>query len=141
MEYCNKTSTNPTLDRLLPCLLINYPYASGNRLVHGKMGGVLFFLLYSNFNGNKIYEDFADMLMKDIYEEFNKEMPVSFDIGLCGFGWSIEYLVQNGYIEGNTDDTLENIDKKIMEWDPVRISDHPLNTGLGGILFYVVARM
>lgn len=136
-----KNEETPLIDRLLPYLLTNYPFTAGNGLVHGKMGGVLFFALYSKYSGNEIYIDYAGMLMEDIYESLNKEMPVSFETGLCGIGWCIEYMVKNSIMEGNTDEALEDIDHKIMEWDPARMSDRSFKTGLGGILFYVVTRL
>lgn len=136
-----KNEETPILDRLIPYMLSNYNYTSGKGLMHGKMGGVLFFSLYSKFSGNEIYVDYADMLMEDIYESLNRDMTVGFEVGLCGIGWCIEYMVRNGLIEGNTDEALEDIDRRVMEWDPVRIQDYSFDSGLEGILYYVIARM
>jgi len=36
---------------------------------------------------------------------------------------------------------LEDLDKRIMEWDVRRITDYSLETGLAGIACYVISRM
>ena len=109
--------------------------------MHGKMGGVLFFFLYARYTGNNIYEEYADILMEDIYSKIHEDAPVNFETGLCGIGWCFEYMVHNKVIGGNTDDILYNFDRKIMHRDPLRIDDLSLETGLGGILLYVNTRI
>lgn len=128
-------------EKILSFLIVNYRYASGIGLMHGKMGGVLFFLLYARHTGITEYEKYAEMLMKDIYREINEVTPVSFATGLCGIGWGIEFLIQNKLIGGDSDEILADIDDKIMERSPLRIKDYSLEKGLGGILFYVNARI
>ena len=56
-------------------------------------------------------------------------------------GWGIEYLFDNHFIEGDSDDVLGNIDEKIMEKDVLRIKDKSFNRGLVGISFYVDTRL
>lgn len=131
----------PLFERILPFMLTNYSYASGLGLMHGKMGGVLFFFMYARYIENKIYEEYAEMLMEDIYNEMHENLLVNFETGLCGIGWCIEYMIRNKLIDGNTDDILKNIDEKIMSRDPLRINDFSMKTGLGGILLYVNARI
>lgn len=128
-------------ERIIPYLLANYPYASGRGLMHGKMGGVLFFFLYARFTGHAIYEEYAEMLMEDIYATMSDDVPVSFETGLCGIGWGIEYMIRHKLIEGDTDEILEDLDRKIMAWNPLRMEDASMTTGLGGILMYVNARI
>ena len=128
-------------EKILAFLLTNYSYASGIGLMHGKMGGVLFFFLYAHYTRNDIYEEYAEMLKEDIYYKINEEIPISFETGLCGIGWGIEYLIQNKLISGNSDEILMNIDQKIMEKGPLRIYDYSMENGLGGILLYVNARI
>jgi len=134
--------TNITLtERILAFLLANYNYASRQGLMHGKMGGVLFFFLYARYTKNQIYEEYAEMLMEDVYNKINQEVPINFEMGLCGIGWCIEYMIRNKLINGNSDAILIDIDKKIMSMDPMRIDDFSMKTGLGGILLYVNARI
>ena len=60
---------------------------------------------------------------------------------MCGVGWAVEYILQNGLSEGEPDEVLEDIDKKVMERDVRRISDMSFDTGLEGILLYVITRL
>lgn len=129
------------LERLLPYLIANYSYTTGKGFMHGKMGGVLFFFMYAKYSGHEIYSDLGDMLMDDVYSSIDNEMLINFETGICGIGWGIEYMIRTGLVAGNSDEILESIDKKVMEMEPCRLQDHTFKTGLGGILFYVVARL
>jgi len=109
-------------------------------LYHGKMGLILCFVHYFRHSGLKVYDDVAGELMDELKAEINTELPVGFASGLSGVGWGVEYLIQNGFAEG--DDSLQvckSIDEKIMEKDPHRIKDYSLDNGLEGILHYVLA--
>lgn len=48
-------------------------------------------------------------------------------------------LEKHGFIEGNTDEILEEVDWKVMEREVRRISDDNLETGLVGIAVYDIA--
>lgn len=50
-------------------------------------------------------------------------MPVDFCSGLSGVGWGVEYLIQNKFVDADSDELLEDIDAKIMEWDVRRIKN------------------
>lgn len=128
-------------EKILSFLIVNYRYASGIGLMHGKMGGVLFFLLYARYTGITVYEQYAEILMEDIYREINEVTPIDFATGLCGIGWGMEFLIQNKLIIGDSDEILADIDNKIMEHSPLRIKDYSMEKGLGGILFYVNTRI
>lgn len=122
-------------------LTLNSSFLLDISLCHGKMGCVLFFAHYARYSKSELYDEFAGELLDEVYKEIHNDTPVNFENGLCGIGWSIEYLVQNGFMEGDTDEILEDIDRRIMERDPRRISDLSLRRGLAGIAFYVVARL
>ena len=110
-------------------------------LYHGKMGIVLFFAHYARYTGEAMYDDFAGELLDEVYEEIHTDLPINFEYGLCGIGWGIEYLFQNRFIEGDSNSVLEDVDKKIMERDVLRITDKSFETGLVGISLYVKARI
>lgn len=128
-------------ERCLSYLVINSDAVSNLGLFHGKMGLVLFFSIYSRYSQRSLYNQFAYELLDEIYEDIHKNMSLDFENGLTGIGWGIEYLVQNGYMSGDTDEILEDIDKRIMEYDLSRISDLSLDSGLVGIAHYVCARL
>lgn len=125
----------------LTYLTINSSFLGDLGLFHGRMGIVLFFAHYARVTQNKQYEDFAEILLDEIYEEIHWDLPINLENGLCGIGWGIEYLVQNGFMKGNTDEILADIDRKVLEIDPLRISDLSFRRGLAGIIFYVIARL
>lgn len=108
-------------------------------LLRGKMGLVIFFMYYHQLTNESLYEDTADELMDEVIEELHKNLPVTFGSGLSGIGWGIDYLIQKGFIEGDSKEVCEEIDKRIMETDPRRMEDYSLESGFGGILFYVLA--
>jgi hypothetical protein len=105
------------------------------------MGVILFFARYGRYTGNSLYDDFAGELLDEIYEDIHAEVSIDFENGLCGIGWGIEYLLQNGFMEGDSDDALSEIDQKIMERDIRRMTDQSLRTGLVGISCYIQTRL
>lgn len=107
----------------------------------GKTGMSLFFFLLSHHTGNRWYEGFAGELLDDVCGSLSLHCPVTFSDGLCGIGWAIEFLKKHGFIEGDTDEILEEVDRKVMERDVRRITDASLETGLAGIAAYVYSRL
>lgn len=133
----NIQDTPENLQQIIRHLMMYSGQSSDQGLLYGKMGVVILMCRYSRFTGNSLYEDFASELLDTIYENLNTELPVDFDRGLCGIGWSIEYLVQNQFTQGDTREILEEVNQWIMELDPRRITDVSIEHGLGGILLYV----
>lgn len=137
-----KPETLTSLDQIVNTLLLNASFTDNIGLINGKMGISITFYHLSRLTGNKIYEDFAGELIDEIYEEILTNIPVEFENGLCGIGWGIEYLVQNNFIEGNTDEVLELIDKQVN----VNFSDNTSNgfdlfTRILGLGAYCIKRI
>lgn len=135
------TSSKNSFEQALSYLVINSSFVSNIGLFHGKMGLVLFFSFYARYLKNDLYNRFAYDLLDEVYEDIHENVLLNFENGVCGIGWAIEYLIQNGYMEGDTDEILEDIDKRIMEYDVCRISDLSFRSGLAGIVYYVCARL
>lgn len=110
-------------------------------LWEGKTGMSLFFFLLSRHTANRWYEEFAGELLDDVCSSLSRHSPITFADGLCGIGWAIEFLKKEGFIEGDTDDILDEVDKQVMERDVRRITDAGLETGLAGIAAYVRSRL
>lgn len=125
------------MQRIADYLIINGSFTSTLGLYHGKMGIILFFAHYGRYKGESLYNDFANELMNEILEDIHTGIPVNFETGLCGIGWGVEYLVQNGFMEGDTPSILADIDLRIMLHNPLHIKDISLRTGLAGIGYYV----
>lgn len=77
----------------------------------------IFFFLLSRQTHNRWYEEFAGELLDDVCNNLSQHCPVTFADGLCGIGWAIEFLKKEGFIEGDTDEILEEVDKQVMERD------------------------
>ena len=132
---------NTAFHQALSQLILNAHFIPGTGLFHGRMGCVLFLAVYARHTQNEMYENFASELLDTIYEDLNKELHFNLEDGLCGIGWGIEYLVQQGLMQGDTDEILWEVDQRIMEYNPLRISDLSFRRGLGGLTFYVIARL
>lgn len=110
-----KSKIENRLQRIANVLLLNASFIDNLGLLNGKMGIAIFFYHYSRYTGNKIFEDYAGELIDEIYEEINTNTPVDFANGFTGIGWGIEYLVKNRFIEADTDEVLEAIDKAVHQ--------------------------
>lgn len=110
-------------------------------LFNGKMGMVLFLFHYARYTGNALHESFANEILDEVLEDTSNTLPISFSTGLCGIGWGIEYLIQKGFAQGNADEILEELDKRVMEYDLRRITNISLDKGLEGIAYYISARL
>lgn len=122
-------------------LIINTSCLEDVGLYHGKMGISIFFFHYARYTQNGVYEDFAGELLDEIYGEISANTPIAFVNGLCGIGWGMIYLYQQGFVEGDIADVLADIDQEIMEYDYRQLQDTSLERGLAGIAFYVRSRM
>lgn len=116
-------------------------FSTDQSLLNGRMGLSLFFFYCARVTNNHFYEDFAGELLEDICKHLAFDIAVDFADGLCGIGWAVEYMKQLGFVEGDTDEILEEIDAKVMERDLRRITDTSLEHGLEGIIAYIRARL
>ncbi|MCD7977613.1 MAG: hypothetical protein LUG51_10820 [Tannerellaceae bacterium] len=140
-EIKSITHTDEILKRIANRLILETCTFPELSLYHGKMGILLFFVHYARYTDNPIYEDFAGKLLDEIFEEINDGLPINFEFGLCGIGWGIEYLLQNGFMEEDSDEILHELDLKIMERDLRYIQDKSIQTGLEGISYYIHKRI
>ena len=139
--YKELVINNSLLERIARHLIMHGSFVTDLGLYHGKMGIVLFFAHYAHYSGNSLYDTFAGELLDEIYEDIYKGLPVNFESGFCGIGWGIAYLLQNGFIDGDTDEILSDLDTRIMEFDLRRINDRSIRTGLEGISYYINKRI
>jgi len=129
-------------ERITNALLLNASFIDNIGLMHGKAGISIYFYRLARATGNQIYEDYAGELIDEIYEEITDGTPWNFENGLAGIGWGIEYLVQNGFIEADTNEVLEEFDHRLFRQ---LIYNTPANigllNGLLGIGFYFLMRI
>lgn len=107
-------------------------------LFKGQMGVVLAMAQFYKHTNDEIFLDFVYDLLEIILSRVNKGLSFSLSNGLSGIGWGIEYLIQNKFVEGESVEVCEELDLKIMETDPKRITDWSLETGFEGLLLYIL---
>ncbi|WP_423127970.1 lanthionine synthetase LanC family protein [Gaoshiqia sp. Z1-71] len=112
-------------------------------LFHGKMGLAVFYYHLSKVENCKENENKADEFIDSIYEALNSaNVSPDFENGAAGIGWGIEYLTQNGFLEADTDEVLEEVDNRVYK-HIVFEENLPINVGNGllGYAFYILKRL
>ncbi len=135
-------TNNKRFQHIINALMLNASFIDNLGLMHGKMGIAIFFFHLSRETQNQIYENYAGELIDEIYEEINNTTPLDFEDGLAGIGWGIEYLVQSGFIEADTDEVLGDFDNRLFQqliyYTPTDIG---LLNGLVGLGAYLLKRI
>ena len=134
----NEHQTKSILQRISNILLINGGFFDNPGLYTGEMGLAVFFFHYAEFTQNELYLDFSFDLIEKVQNKIHNETPIDYRHGLSGIGSAIEYLVQWGFMEVDTDDMLEEFDKRIFSAD--NMPDMSVEE-LSGIAYYSVWRM
>lgn len=97
-------------------------------LYNGRLGMTILFYEYSRYCDDPLYEQFADEIMDSVLE-FPNDLSLNFSNGLSGIGWGMAYLLKKGFIEGNMDEILSDIDQKLNKSD-LKESDKGYSTYL-----------
>lgn len=120
------------LEKALCWLFLNTSHMPNIGLVNGKMGSVIFFFLYSSYSNDKLCEDFASEILSELIEDIHVDIQYSFENGLLGIAWGIQFLIYKGYIDGDVKEILSDIESVIMRTDPLRVKDASLEYGIQG---------
>ena len=108
---------NNDLTRIVRQLILNTSFINNLGILNGKMGVAIFFYHYFLYTKDSKYRRFANFLLDEIYEDITIDLCSDFENGLSGIGWGIEYLIQNGFVKGNTNEVLADIDSLVFERD------------------------
>lgn len=128
-------------EKIIHRLIFESSFVEELGLFYGKMGIALCFFEYGRYTQCDVFTDIGEELLDNICNEIHVGMPFFFDSGLSGIGWGIEYLLQNHFIEGNSNEICKEIDEKIQQINLVQINDKTLETGKEGLYFYISARI
>ncbi len=96
-------------------LLLNSSFIKNLGLMHGKMGLSIFFFQIGRTRRNKIYHNYAEELIDEIYQEIDETISPYYENGLAGIGWGLDYLVRNGFVDVDTNNILADIDEKVSK--------------------------
>jgi len=61
-----------------------------------------------------LYSDYSFDLIEKIQNRIHEKAPIDYQQGLTGIGVAFEFMVQNGFIDADTDDLLEDFDKQLF---------------------------
>jgi len=109
-----ESELNTYLHRISNTLMINGGFLGNSGLYSGEMGLVLFFYHYARSIKNEIYSEYGANLFRTIQNKISLNTPINYKLGLSGIGSTIEYLVQNGFMDANIDEMLEAFDQRIF---------------------------
>lgn len=141
MDTKDKTKEYDLLQRVVNHLIVQSSAVHDLGLLNGKMGIAFFFYHYARCQKEPLYEVLAGNLIEEIYDNIHDNMPITMEKGLCGIAWGICTLLEQDFLDGDADEVLSDIDHKIMERDPMRMTDFSFRTGLEGIWSYAQARI
>lgn len=115
-------------------------------LYSGDMGALLAILSFLQIKSS-ISEDAESceikivQLLDNICNKLQQEQPVSFAHGICGIGWGLIFMIRHELTDENFQSEFAIIDELVQERSPIRIKDLSFESGLGGILCYVINRI
>ncbi|HSH35833.1 lanthionine synthetase LanC family protein [Schnuerera sp.] len=131
------------IDTVNEILMQTAPAMNNIGLLNGKTGVSIYFFHIAEITGNKKYQKLAKRLISEVYEEVNRsDLEVSFEDGLAGIAWGIEYLAKNKFMEAATKAIFSEIDNKIYRH--IESNDElPIGIlqGSMGFLVYVLSRL
>ena len=85
---------------------------TGIGLLSGRMGIVLFLYYYSLYSGQNEFKDIGFELIEGIFDQIEtSEVPHTFCEGLAGFGWGLNHLIAQGFIEADLDELFVDLDQ------------------------------
>lgn len=111
-------------------------------LWNGKMGLAVYLLHLARITKNEDYDIEAHELIDTIYEQLSYNISFHFGDGLLGIGCGFEYIISNGFIEGNSDEVLSDIDqiaRTIINSRSMDLLD--IEKGVCGVGYYLYYRL
>lgn len=111
-------------------------------LWNGKMGMAITFFHLFRITKKPEYEMLANDLIEEIYSSTSNSIPFHFADGLLGIGSGFEYIISKGFVEGNSDEILQEIDqitKNMIDCRPIDSLD--IGKGVCGIGCYLYYRL
>lgn len=126
--------------QILQCIILRSMFSHLTGLYYGKMGVLIFLYIFRKKRLCIDMDLLLDYLIDDVCNNVTHDMNYSFEDGISGIGWGLEFLVQEKFIQADND-FLYELDQIIMEKSLFRISDCSLDRGLEGILHYVFMRL
>lgn len=115
---------------------------TNNGLLNGNTGLAIFLYHFSRESHDTNCEEAADNLLDKVFEGITNAVPTDFENGLAGIGWGIQYLINKGFANGDTNEILQEVDTKVYRilCDPL-LASFELTNGIIGYLYYLNSRL
>jgi hypothetical protein len=108
----------------------------------GKMGIAITLFHIARIIKNNLYGQKASSLIDTVYENVSPQMPFSFDVGLLGISCGLQYIMDECFMEGDSDEILSRTDARIKDIiDSRTLESLSLETGICGVGFYLHQRL
>lgn len=104
-------------------------YSMSNGLLNGRMGLCLYWYQQSREFSNALYEKKASHILDEVIRNIGNCTGASFEDGLVGILMSINYLIDEKYIDGNAKTIFTDVNDKLFQYayfrgiDPVKEND------------------
>jgi len=112
-------------------------------LTGGKAGELFFLVYYSFYKEDEVYLNKVTTLLSEIFEKIESGFNYpTFAGGLAGIGWIVEFLVENDFIDADTDEIIGNLDDFLypLMLDYVRKGNFDYLHGAVGLGMYFLKR-
>lgn len=124
-------------------LVLQASTQEGHLGLSGKLGTAIYLMESSRVTGVRNFCLIAERLLSEVLQELSLETcGVGYQDGIIGVGVGVSYLYQRGFIQGDPDDILAEIDAlvwSIIDFREVR-DDH-LASDILGVLLYLYLRI
>jgi len=109
-------------------------------LADGKLGHCVYYYYTGRVLYNKEYTQMAESLTGEIFEQISKTKLIDIKNGLAGIGLGIDYLLENKYAEGNTNDILKDVDDELFKQicNPEKPSNNDISLQLQLIYYFTI---
>ena len=125
--------------KLLASVHEHYPFG----LAQGKMGLVIYFYCLHRALGDerakRVAEDLLDQLMGN---DLSKNASLDVEEGLCGVGLGLDFLIREGFAEGDINALLGDIDALLFKRVVFgQVENHYSTSQIVHMLYYVATRL
>jgi hypothetical protein len=84
-------------------------------LLHGKIGLCIYLYRLAKTHSNEDYGESAEQLLDEIFKHIGEVKSIDIENGLSGIGLGISYLIRNGYVQGDENEVLRDLDDEIFK--------------------------
>lgn len=130
-----------TLLKIANTLVVNTQNFDRVGLLKGLTGVALFLYEYSYLTKYEMYNNLADDMLDNIFESTKNMALTDMAYGLSGIGWSVEYLIQKNFVEGDPDEVLEDVHIKLLENIKNKTIDSNIDIPLSNYGLYIISRI